>query len=108
MIVSKPNTEFFAIIFATLLTSFLILKTMTAKLTLILDAKVIEAAKEYSAEKGIDLSSVVEDYLKVLIPKRSAIEKRASIMELKGILGEAPKDFDYREERYKYLMEKHK
>jgi hypothetical protein len=57
---------------------------MNAKLTLTLDSKVIQKAKKY------------------------AVEKRSSVMELKGILGKAPNDFDYREERYRYLMEKHK
>ncbi len=81
---------------------------MTTKLTLTLDANLIEAAQKYSAEKGIDLSTMIEDYLKNVIPKNRVVEKGASIMELKGILGKAPEDFDYREERYKYLMEKHK
>ncbi|MFM9839854.1 MAG: DUF6364 family protein [Cyclobacteriaceae bacterium] len=81
---------------------------MTTKLTLSLDAKVIEAAKKYAIEKGISLSEVVEEYLKRLAASKPITEKRSSVMELKGILGKAPKDFDYREERYKYLMEKHK
>jgi hypothetical protein len=51
---------------------------------------------------------LIEEYLKNFIPKKRVIEKGASIMELKGILGKVPEDFDYREERYKYLMEKHK
>lgn len=80
---------------------------MNAKLTLSLDAEVIEAAKKYSIEKGLSLSEVVE-YLKKLSPSKSRAEKKSSIMELKGILGKVPEDFDYREERYKYLMEKHK
>ncbi|MCE2996121.1 MAG: DUF6364 family protein [Cyclobacteriaceae bacterium] len=81
---------------------------MTTKLTITLDASVINAAQKYSAEKGIDLSTMVEEYLKNIIPKNRVVEKGASIMELKGILGKAPDDFDYREERYKYLMEKYK
>ena len=81
---------------------------MNAKLTLSLDAEVIEAAKKYSIEKGLSLSEVVVEYLKKLSPSKSRAEKKSSIMELKGILGKVPEDFDYREERYKYLMEKHK
>jgi len=81
---------------------------MATKLTLTLDEKVIKAAEKYSAEKGMDLSTMIEEYLKNFIPKERVIEKGASIMELKGILGKVPEDFDYREERYKYLMEKHK
>lgn len=80
---------------------------MATKLTLSLDPKVIEAAKKYSSEKGTSLSKLVEDYLRQLYPSK-AKKKKGSILELKGILGPVPKDFDYREERYKYLMEKYK
>lgn len=81
---------------------------MSTKLTLSLDSKVIESAKRFSKEKGTSLSKLVEEYLKNLQPLRSKTKKKSSIMELRGILGTAPKDFDYREERYKYLMEKYK
>ena len=81
---------------------------MNAKLTLSLDEKILEAAEKYSSEKGVSLSEVVEDYLKKLPPSKSKVEKKSSVLELKGILGKVPEDFDYREERYKYLMEKHK
>ena len=81
---------------------------MNAKLTLTLDSKVIQKAKKYAVEKGISLSSVVEEYLQKLTPTKPLDEKRSSVIELKGILGKAPNDFDYREERYRYLMEKHK
>jgi len=80
---------------------------MNAKLTLSLDEKVIEAAERYSVEKGLNLSKVIEEYLKNLIPSLPT-PKKSSIMELKGILEKVPKDFDYKEERYKYLIEKHK
>ena len=81
---------------------------MNAKLTLSLDSKIIESAKKFSKEKGTSLSKLVEDHLKHLKPLPSKTKKKSSIMELKGILGTVPKDFDYREERYKYLMEKYK
>ena len=81
---------------------------MNAKLTLSLDEKILEAAEKYSSEKGVSLSEVVEDYLKKLSPSKPKVEKKSSVLELKGILGKVPEDFDYREERYKYLMEKHK
>ena len=81
---------------------------MNTKLTLSLDAKVVETAKKYSDEKGLSLSEIVEGYLKKLSPSKSRKKKKSSIMDLCGIGGSVPKDFDYREERYKYLMEKHK
>jgi neutral trehalase len=104
---------------------------MNTKLTLSLDAKVIEAAKKYAIEKGLSLSEAVEGYLKNLTLSKHKTEKRSSVSELKGILentegtegentkkrsimelrgigGNVPNDFDYREERYDYLMKKHK
>jgi Family of unknown function (DUF6364) len=104
---------------------------MSTKLTLNLDAKVIEAVKKHAIEKGISLSEVVEEYLKNLTLPKHKTEKRSSVSELKGILentegiegentkkrsimelrgigGNVPNDFDYREERYDYLMKKHK
>ena len=81
---------------------------MNAKLTLSLDEKILEAAEKYSSEKGVSLSEVVEDYLKKLSPSKPKVEKKSSVLALKGILGKVPEDFDYREERYKYLMGKHK
>lgn len=81
---------------------------MSTKLTLSLDAKVIEAAKKYSKEKGTSVSRLIEEYLKQLSPLKSKTRKQSIVEDLKGILGEAPDRFDYREERYKYLMEKHK
>ncbi len=81
---------------------------MNAKLTLSLDSKVIESAKKLSKKKGTSLSKLVENYLRQLDPLNTKGRKKSSIMELKGILGAVPKDFDYREERYNHLMEKHK
>ena len=71
---------------------------MNLKLTLELDAEVIEAAEKYSLEHGLSLSQVVESYLKELAPLKPANKNRSSVLELKGILGKAPDDFDYREE----------
>ncbi|MFO0508015.1 MAG: DUF6364 family protein [bacterium] len=81
---------------------------MNAKLTLTLDSKVIQKAKKYAIEKGISLSSVVEEYLQKLTPTKPKKQNRTTVMELKAILGKPPNYFDYREERYRYLMEKHK
>jgi len=79
---------------------------MTTKLTLSLDSKVIESAKKFSKQKGKSLSKLIEDYLVGITSKER--KRKSSIMELKGILGKVPPDIDYNEERYKYLMEKHK
>jgi hypothetical protein len=82
---------------------------MASKLTLSIDSKVIEAAKKFSARTGTSISKMVEDYLRNLTlsdhKKRST---RNSLMQLKGILGKVPKDFDFEEERFRYLTEKYK
>ena len=82
---------------------------MASKLTLSIDSKVIEAAKKFSARTDTSISKMVEDYLRNLTlsdhKKRST---RNSLMQLKGILGKVPKDFDFEEERFKYLTEKYK
>jgi hypothetical protein len=80
---------------------------MTTKLTLSLDSRVIERAKRYSQKKGTSLSKLVEAFLERLTSSPARQPKR-SIMELKGIGGKVPADFDYKEERYKYLMKKYK
>ena len=48
---------------------------MNVKLTLNLDAKVIEMAKKYALEKGVSLSEVVEEYLKKLTPSKQVITR---------------------------------
>ncbi len=81
---------------------------MTTKLTLSIDNKIIERAKRYSEKKGKSLSKVVEEYFRQITEEPSKNKKRTSILELKGIGGEVPNDFNYKEERDKYLMEKYR
>ena len=81
---------------------------MATKLTLSLDQKVIERAKQYSEKKGISLSKLVEDYFRKIVFDQKGKRKKPSIMELKGIGGKVPVNFDYKEARYKYLLEKYK
>jgi hypothetical protein len=81
---------------------------MQSRLTLSLDSKVIDEAKKTSKRKGLSLSKIVENYLRDFSsPPAKKVSSKASIMELKGILGKVPKDFDYKEELYKILEEKH-
>jgi hypothetical protein len=79
---------------------------MTTKLTLSLDSKIIEKAKRYSQKKGTSLSKVVEEYLR-RITLQKPDKNRPSIMELKGIAGPVPDDFDYKEAIYEHLKKKH-
>lgn len=79
---------------------------MNTKLTLSLDSKVIEEAKKYSGKKGVSLSKIIEEYLVRLTSPRVK-KRKPSIKELRGILGDAPSDFDYKKEVREYLYEKH-
>lgn len=79
---------------------------MTTKLTLSLDAKVIEAAKKYSEKKGISLSKIIEEYLtKITGPKITSAKK--SIKELRGIAGPVTSDFDYKKAVRDHVYDKH-
>lgn len=80
---------------------------MVSKLTLSMNSKVIETAKKYAEKKGVSLSKLVEEYFSK-ITAHQITKTRKSLMELKGILGKVPPDFDYDEERSKYLTEKYK
>ena len=70
---------------------------MTTKLTLCMDSKVIESAKKYAQKKGISLSKIVEEYLGRVTARRIS-RTRNSLMEIKGILGPLPAEFDYKKE----------
>lgn len=72
---------------------------MNTKLTLTIEKKVIETAKDYAKEKGQSLSDLVENYLKLITKSHREIEpKRLSprIQRLRGII-KVESDFDYRE-----------
>lgn len=81
---------------------------MNTKLTLSLDSKIIEEAKRYSKQKGTSVSKLIEDYLRGIVstPGKKT-PRKSSLMKLKGALGKVPSNFDYKEEIYKYLIDKH-
>ena len=76
------------------------------KLTLSIDSKVIASAKKYSRKKGTSLSKLIEDYL-VKITKSNRKEMKRSIMELRGIGGPVPDDFDYKKAIGDYVSDKY-
>ncbi|SDC58826.1 hypothetical protein SAMN04488104_100257 [Algoriphagus faecimaris] len=86
---------------------------MNTKLTLTLEKDVIEKAKEYAAQQGQSLSSLVENYFRLLLleKKEDSIKKERkplpkSFLELEGCLKHEG-EFDYKEELTKALMEKY-
>jgi hypothetical protein len=80
---------------------------MTTKLTLSIDSKIIDYAKRYSKRKGVSVSKLVEKYLKEISKNEKEKKKGSAADELVGLIGKAPKDFDYKTELMKILEEKY-
>ena len=83
---------------------------MNTKLTLSLDANVIEKAKIYAKSRQISLSFLVENYLKLVSTGERKEEKNIEISdwvnELSGIIS-LPENYDSKEEKVKHLTEKY-
>lgn len=82
---------------------------MNAKLTLKLDADVIEKAKHYAAHDHKSLSKMVENYFRILTEKKEPEEERMTplVRELSGII-RMKKGQDVKAEYADYLAEKYK
>lgn len=82
---------------------------MDTKLTLKLNQKVIEKAKEYASDKKVSLSRIVESYLKLLISEKDNDEFEISHFVKSISTGtKIPADLDYKKEYADYLTQKHK
>lgn len=80
---------------------------MEAKLTLKLEKSVIDDAKMYAKTKNISLSRMVEKYFKSLIEKKRNKKKYTPLVEeLSGIIN-LEEEFDFRDDRTNYLIEKY-
>ena len=83
---------------------------METKLTLRLNAGVIERAKIYSKSHKISLSKMIEAYLDSLTRKKEndgKISITPLVESLSGVI-DLPSDFDYKKEYGDYLTEKYK
>jgi len=81
---------------------------METKLTLRLDKKIIDRAKDYAQNHNISLSKMVESFLDSLTKKKSKdIEITPLVESLSGVV-KLPKDFDFKKEYANYLTEKYK
>lgn len=67
---------------------------MATKLTLIMDKKIIEAAKEYAKKNNISLSGIVELYFKTLSSSTHNFKIGPIIRELSGIASLTTKKSD--------------
>ena len=82
---------------------------MLTKLTLTLEEETIKRAKEFAKESGKSLSSMVENYFK-LLTKIKGVEYEEKLTERVNFLYGSvtlPKDFDYKTELEKAIDEKY-
>ena len=83
--------------------------TMDTKLTLKLNQKIIEKAKEYASNKKISLSRLIEAYLQSLTTENDISEFEISPFVKSITTGtEIPTDLDYKKDYSDYLIEKYK
>lgn len=82
---------------------------MNTKLTLKLNQRIIEKAKEYASNKKMSLSRIVEAYLQSLTSDDNTSEFEISPFVKSISTGaEIPADLDYKKEYSEYLIEKYK
>ncbi len=83
---------------------------MDKKLTLSLNQKIIEKAKFYAKSNRTSLSKLIENYLSSLTSGSESEEIDDSTPLVESLCGiiQLPENFDYKEERAKYLLEKYK
>ncbi|WP_262247237.1 DUF6364 family protein [Parapedobacter soli] len=82
---------------------------MSTKLTLTIDGRVIDAAKQYAREQGRSLSALVENYLKSVSNQTTAKAPTEISPKVRRLLGAVslPDDFDYKTALTEALEEKH-
>ena len=81
---------------------------MNTKLTLTIEASIIEKAKAYARKKGRSLSDIIENYLNVITKEQEepVIEIGPITRSLRGSF-KVPDDFDYKKELAKGLTKKY-
>ena len=81
---------------------------MSTKLTLTIDESIIKRAKKYAKSKENSLSSIIENYLKILVADNTSkeIELTPIVKSLKGSFT-FNSDFDYKKELTKRLSDKY-
>ena len=83
---------------------------MSTKLTLTVDQRVIESAKEYAKKNRRSLSNIIEEYLKSLTDSSSKRRKpklSKLVKELKGSVKDPDPSKSYKEILTDALIEKH-
>lgn len=81
---------------------------MNTKLTLTIEEKVINSAKQYAQRKGKSLSHIVENYLMSITSNEKKKGKLSpKVSKLMGVI-QLPDDFNYKKELGTLLSEKYK
>ena len=79
---------------------------MNTKLTLNIEDKIIEDAKLYAKNNSVSLSKLIENYLRSLTKKKSAMPEISPLVEsLTGVISAETKDF--KQEYSDYLSQKY-
>ena len=81
---------------------------MNTKLTLTIEQKIIEKAKEYAKQKNRSLSDLIENYLKILTDEGPEQENDLS-PAVESLMGsfKPPKNFDYKKQLQERLERKY-
>jgi hypothetical protein len=81
---------------------------MDTKLTLSIDKKVIEKAKQYARSKRVSLSKLIEAYLlSVTSEKEENKDISPLVKSLTGVI-DLPADYDYKDDYSGHLKDKYK
>jgi len=83
---------------------------MDKKLTLSLNQRIIDRAKDYAKRNETSLSKMIEAYFDSLTndeTNESKVQITPLVESLCGII-ELPENFDYKDSKAKYLLEKYK
>ncbi len=81
---------------------------MNTKLTLTIEEKVIESAKQYAQRKGKSLSHIVENYLMSITSKEIKDESISpKVLKFMGVI-KLPEDFNYKKELGTLVSKKYK
>ena len=81
---------------------------MDKKLTLSLNAQVIENAKIYARENEISLSKLIEGYLRSVTKQNTREVEITPLVQSLIVVEDIPDDFNMRKDNTNYLMEKYK
>jgi len=82
---------------------------MNTKLTLNLNAEIIQEAKSYAKSHQVSLSKLIENYLNSLIAeKRNEEHQISDFVKSMSTRTKLPTDFDLKKERLSHLENKHK